>query len=167
MNLRSLILILTVLVAIAVVDSKKCKPKSTSPANPLESPPSYEEPPHNGNHKTTTTSEAAETETSQTKAEDEPKTTETKTTKTEDAPKTTETETTKTEDKPKTTETKTDEKPAETPAPDKPGNSTSSTGGGSGGDTEFKTIGSSMDGITTRYWDCCKPSYAWPGSVEG
>lgn len=27
-------------------------------------------------------------------------------------------------------------------------------------------VGKSTSGITTRYWDCCKPSCAWPGKAQ-
>jgi hypothetical protein len=33
--------------------------------------------------------------------------------------------------------------------------------------TSFIPIGSPNKGFTTRYWDCCKPSYAWPGKIPG
>jgi hypothetical protein len=43
----------------------------------------------------------------------------------------------------------------------------SSSGSGVSGSTSFTTInGTSVAGVTTRYWDCCKPSCAWNGKAQ-
>ena len=43
----------------------------------------------------------------------------------------------------------------------------SGTGGsGTGGALPMCTAPQGTQGYTTRFWDCCKPSCAWPGNVS-